>query len=91
MCELSTGVFPYKIWSNPFEQLKQVVQDDPPRLPKGKFSEVFEDFISQCLQKDFTKRPNYPQLLEHPFISSDSTHDFDVSKYVSYVLDLPEP
>ncbi|GBN52078.1 Dual specificity mitogen-activated protein kinase kinase 6 [Araneus ventricosus] len=88
MYELSMGVFPYKTWTTPFEQLKQVVQDDPPRLPSGKFSDHFEDFISQCLQKDFTRRPNYPQLLEHPFISSDSTRDYDISRYVSFVLDM---
>lgn len=90
MYELSLGVFPYQTWLTPFEQLKQVVQDDPPRLPSGKFSEPYEDFISQCLQKDFTKRPNYPQLFQHPFISSDSTHDYDISRYVSFVLDLYE-
>lgn len=41
------GVFPYQTWGTPFEQLKQVVKDDPPRLPPGKFSKQFEDFISQ--------------------------------------------
>ncbi|KFM61154.1 Dual specificity mitogen-activated protein kinase kinase 6, partial [Stegodyphus mimosarum] len=90
MYELSMGVFPYRTWGTPFEQLKQVVEDDPPRLPSGKFSEELEDFVAKCLQKDFTQRPNYPQLLQHPFISSDSTHDYDTSKYVSFVLDIYE-
>ncbi|XP_042901816.1 dual specificity mitogen-activated protein kinase kinase 6 [Parasteatoda tepidariorum] len=88
MYELSMLEFPYHTWGNPFEQLKQVVQDDPPRLKSGKFSEEFEDFISRCLQKDYTLRPNYPQLLQHPFISSDSTHNYDISRYVSFVLDI---
>lgn len=90
MYELSMGVFPYKSWKTPFEQLKQVVEDDPPRLPPAKFSKDFEDFICLCLQKDFQKRPNYLQLLEHPFISSDSTHAYDISHYVSFVLRFKE-
>jgi hypothetical protein len=47
LLELATSRFPYNIWGTPFEQLKQVVKDDPPRLPPGKFSSEFEDFISQ--------------------------------------------
>jgi hypothetical protein len=44
--ELATGSYPYKKWKTPFEQLKQVVQDPPPKLPPGKFSAEFEDFIT---------------------------------------------
>lgn len=88
MIELSTGVFPYPTWGTPFEQLKQVVQDDPPRLPSGQFSEAYEDFIIQCLQKDFRQRPNYTQLLSHPFISGSETQTYDISSFVSRVLDM---
>lgn len=45
--ELATGKFPYDTWRTPFEQLKQVVKEDPPKLPAGKFSPEFEDFIVQ--------------------------------------------
>jgi serine/threonine protein kinase len=47
LLELATLRFPYNIWGTPFEQLKQVVKDDPPRLPPGEFSPEFEDFIIQ--------------------------------------------
>jgi hypothetical protein len=43
--ELATGKFPYTSWKTPFEQLKQVVHDDPPRLPPGTFSRDFEKFM----------------------------------------------
>jgi hypothetical protein len=43
--ELATGKFPYGRWKNPFQQLKQVVEDPSPQLPPGVFSEDFEDFI----------------------------------------------
>lgn len=49
MVELATGSFPYSKWGNPFEQLKQVVNEDPPSLPNGMFSNDFNDFISQWL------------------------------------------
>ena len=45
--ELATGKFPYSSWGTPFEQLKQVVKDDPPRLPAGKFTPEFDHFIEQ--------------------------------------------
>lgn len=47
LVELATGTFPYSSWGTPFEQLKQVVKDDPPRLPPGRFSPHFHNFIEQ--------------------------------------------
>ena len=44
--ELATGKFPYETWKTPFEQLKQVVEDDPPRLPPDNFTPEFADFIT---------------------------------------------
>lgn len=44
--ELSIGRFPYTATRNVFEQLKQVVQNDPPRLPEGQFSPQYEEFIA---------------------------------------------
>lgn len=45
--ELATGKFPYSSWGTPFEQLKQVVKDDPPKLPAGQFTESFEEVITK--------------------------------------------
>ncbi|ENN77747.1 hypothetical protein YQE_05817, partial [Dendroctonus ponderosae] len=57
LIELATGKFPYPKWGTPFEQLKQVVAGEPPRLPSdGQFSTEFEDFISKCLQKKYIDR-----------------------------------
>lgn len=47
MIELATGKFPYSTWKTPFEQLKQVVNEAPPKLPEGEFSEEFDNFIIQ--------------------------------------------
>ena len=43
--ELATNEFPYSKWQTPFEQIKQVVMEDPPKLPPGRFTPEFEDFI----------------------------------------------
>lgn len=90
MIEMATGKFPYNTWKTPFEQLRQVVKDDPPRLEPGTFSPEFEDFITKCLQKSFTARPNYEQLLQHPFITEHAKRNTDISKFVAGVLDMPE-
>lgn len=91
MFELATGKFPYSTWKTPFEQLREVVQDDPPRLPSGTFTSDFEDFISQCLIKEYRQRPNYIQLLDHPFIQTHVNKDTDVAAFVSQILDqFPE-
>ncbi|ESP03197.1 hypothetical protein LOTGIDRAFT_199455 [Lottia gigantea] len=86
MIELATGVFPYSTWKTPFEQIRQVVVDDPPRLPADKFSKEFEDFVIQCLQKNYNNRPNYPQLLEHPFLTKVDNPPVDMAAFVNNVL-----
>jgi len=90
LVEISTGIFPYSNWGTPFEQLKQVVNDDPPRLPSERFSPEYEELVSLCLQKDFTKRPNYSQLLDHPFCKKHSEFPTDISGFVGQILDLPD-
>lgn len=90
LIELSTGVFPYPKWGTPFEQLKQVVKDDPPRLPPGEFSPDYEDFILKCLQKNYLDRWNYSQLLEHKFLLKHKNLDTNISEFISEILDLPD-
>lgn len=87
MIELATGKFPYSTWGTPFEQLKQVVKDDPPSLPHHQFTDEFEDFINQCLQKDYKKRPYYSQLLKHPFLTTHSQLDSTLAEFVNEILD----
>lgn len=91
LIELATGRFPYDSWGTPFEQLKQVVKDDPPALPPGKFSTQFEDVILKCLQKDFALRPNYTTLLAHPFLQTHRDCDQSyIADFVSSILDIED-
>lgn len=91
MIEMATGRFPYNTWGSPFEQLKQVVKDDPPKLPNtGDYTEDLQDFTAQCLRKNFTERPYYEKLLQHPFLTLHAAKDTDVASFVTEVLSLPE-
>ena len=44
--ELALGEFPYKKWNNIFEQLNAVVNGEPPRLSKDKFSRELCEFVA---------------------------------------------
>ena len=46
LVEIATGVFPYQQWGTPFDQLKEVVTGDPPKLPPDReFSLEIRDFV----------------------------------------------
>ncbi|XP_017772011.1 PREDICTED: dual specificity mitogen-activated protein kinase kinase 6 [Nicrophorus vespilloides] len=90
LIELATGAFPYPNWGTPFEQLKQVVNESPPRLPSDEYTPDFEDFTTQCLQKQYQSRYNYDQLLNHRFCLIHREKTTDVAAYVSEILDLPD-
>lgn len=91
MLEMATGKFPYATWGTPFEQLKQVVDDAPPRLQPGVFSPELEDLTAKCLQKRFADRPNYETLLAHAFLVEHGGSDNSVvAAFVEEILSLPD-
>jgi len=86
MLEIAEGKYPYKIWTTPFEQLRQVVMDPAPTLTHGKFSDSFNDFTSICLNKKAEDRATYSQLLKHPFL--DLHKEVEVSSFFNEILHL---
>lgn len=84
MVELSIGRFPYPSIRNVFEQLKQVVQSDPPRLPTGQFTKAYEEFIEMCLQKNCAKRARYPDLLASEFLQTNM--DNNIAEFAEAVI-----
>ncbi|XP_067874261.1 dual specificity mitogen-activated protein kinase kinase 5 isoform X6 [Heterodontus francisci] len=73
---LALGRFPYPQVLRPGEVLNEVplqllqciVDEDPPVLPVGEFSEPFVHFITQCMRKLPTERPAPEELMVHPFV-----------------------
>jgi serine/threonine kinase 3 len=54
---------------NPMRALLLITQSPSPTLRKpDSFSSVFNDFITQSLIKDATKRPRSYEIIDHPFI-----------------------
>ncbi|KAL2089020.1 hypothetical protein ACEWY4_015919 [Coilia grayii] len=74
LMELALGTFPYpQIQKNqgslmPLQLLQCIVDEDPPVLPMGQFSEKFIHFITQCMKKLPKERPAPNNLMDHPFI-----------------------
>jgi len=82
--EIATGRYPYNHARGFFEQLKSICTDKPPRLPPGRFSPEFEDFINQCLNKDYQSRPKYDILGTHQFILTNKNED--ISGFIRKIL-----
>ncbi|KAL1786962.1 myosin-IIIb isoform X1 [Sigmodon hispidus] len=54
---------------HPVKMLFKIPRNPPPTLlHPEEWCEEFNHFISQCLIKDFEKRPSVTHLLDHPFI-----------------------
>lgn len=81
--ELATGRFPYRQWSTPFDQLRDVVNGDPPRLPETTpYSSALCDFVVACVQKDHRQRMRYQQLMQMPLLKN-ANLDVDVASFVT--------
>ncbi|XP_015784423.1 myosin-IIIb isoform X3 [Tetranychus urticae] len=62
---------------HPMRALFHIPRNPPPKLKKPScWSEIFNDFIAECLVKDYEQRPQMCELLLHPFIAQvDRKHD----------------
>ncbi|KAK6294136.1 dual specificity mitogen-activated protein kinase kinase 5 [Coregonus clupeaformis] len=72
--ELALGTFPYpQIQKNqgslmPLQLLQCIVDEDPPILPVGQFTQKFVHFITQCMKRLPKERPAPNNLMDHAFI-----------------------
>uniref|UniRef100_A0AAY4DLC6 mitogen-activated protein kinase kinase n=1 Tax=Denticeps clupeoides TaxID=299321 RepID=A0AAY4DLC6_9TELE len=53
---------------SPLQLLQCIVDEEPPVLPVGQFSDKFVHFITQCMKKLPKERPAPNDLMDHPFI-----------------------
>ncbi|KAK4048269.1 MAP kinase kinase Wis1 [Microbotryomycetes sp. JL221] len=88
--EFAIGHYPYppETYQNVFAQLTAIVHGDPPALPMT-YSEKARDFVAGCLEKVASRRPNYAQLLQHPFMTQDLSR-VDMIDWVNRGLEWQE-
>nr|XP_025708236.1 myosin-IIIb [Callorhinus ursinus]XP_025708928.1 myosin-IIIb [Callorhinus ursinus] len=72
---------------HPVKTLFKIPRNPPPTLlHPEKWCEEFNHFISQCLIKDFEKRPSVTHLLDHPFIKGAHGKALFLQKQLAKVL-----
>ncbi|XP_071119043.1 dual specificity mitogen-activated protein kinase kinase 1-like isoform X1 [Haliotis cracherodii] len=74
-----------------FELLDYIVNEAPPSLPKGKFSEQFDDFVERCLKKCPSDRADLQSLMNHNFVKKcESSEDINIGQWVCKVMSIKE-
>ncbi|KAF7255018.1 hypothetical protein EG68_07710 [Paragonimus skrjabini miyazakii] len=71
LMELSTGKLCYHGFTSMLEQMREIVNGEPLRLPTDdRYSVPLQNFVSRCLVKKPEERANYVELLESDFLRS---------------------
>lgn len=67
--ELGDGVAPF-LDMHPTRCMFQIVRNPPPTLYRpANWSQNYNDFVAECLEKNFENRPFMVEILEHPFFT----------------------
>ncbi|KAL8566283.1 Dual specificity mitogen-activated protein kinase kinase 1 [Nucella lapillus] len=74
-----------------FELLDYIVNEPPPTLPKGCFSDEFVDFVERCLKKNPADRADLQSLVSHAFVKKYENSDIDIGHWVCEVMNITPP
>ncbi|KAK9758746.1 Protein kinase domain [Popillia japonica] len=71
-----------------FELLDYIVNEPPPKLPAGIFSDEFKDFVDRCLKKKPEDRADLKTLMNHEWIRKSESENVDIAGWVCKTMDL---
>lgn len=71
-----------------FELLDYIVNEPPPKLPSGHFSDEFCEFVNKCLVKNPSERADLKSLMNHSFIKKSEMMQVDFAGWVCQVAGL---
>ncbi|KAK9508230.1 hypothetical protein O3M35_007935 [Rhynocoris fuscipes] len=71
-----------------FELLDYIVNEPPPKLPAGFFSEEFTDFVDRCLKKNPSERADLKTLMNHEWVRRCESEDVDIAGWVCKTMGL---
>ncbi|XP_011349207.1 dual specificity mitogen-activated protein kinase kinase dSOR1 isoform X2 [Ooceraea biroi] len=71
-----------------FELLEYIVNEPPPKLPPGIFSDAFTDFVDRCLKKNPAERADLKTLMNHEWIKKAESENVDIAGWVCRTMDL---
>ncbi|KAK6630019.1 Dual specificity mitogen-activated protein kinase kinase dSOR1 [Polyplax serrata] len=71
-----------------FELLDYIVNEPPPKLPSGIFSDEFKNFVDKCLKKNPTERADLNTLMKHDWMKIREGTAVDISGWVCRVMEL---
>ncbi|XP_033207351.1 neither inactivation nor afterpotential protein C isoform X2 [Belonocnema kinseyi] len=89
--EMADGKAPFQDM-HPTRALFQIVRNPPPSLYRpSTWSQHFNDFISECLEKNPDNRPFIQEIIEHPFLSELPENDYPLTQELkALVMDVSE-
>ncbi|XP_031849936.1 mitogen-activated protein kinase kinase 1 isoform X1 [Nomia melanderi] len=67
-----------------FELLDYIVNEPPPKLPAGIFSDAFTDFVDRCLKKNPAERADLKTLMNHEWIKKAESENVDIAGWQVY-------
>lgn len=80
--ELADGKPPFADM-HPTRAMFQILRNPPPTLYRQSlWSQNFNDFIAECLEKNPDHRPFLGEIMEHPFFTELPENDYHVSKFI---------
>ncbi|KAL1139314.1 hypothetical protein AAG570_006300 [Ranatra chinensis] len=71
-----------------FELLDYIVNEPPPKLPSGIFSDTFKEFVDRCLKKNPSERADLKTLMNHEWVRKAESEQVDIAGWVCKTMGL---